>query len=94
MLALALGLKGVQPVMAARHHWRGGALGGMMSLGAYWIVIWAMTKAPIALVAALRETSILFAAMISVGFLGEPLSMSRGAAAALILAGVLLIKLA
>ena len=54
-------------------HWKSGLIGGVLSLAAYWIVIWAMTVAPIALVAALRETSVLFAAAIAVVFLKEPL---------------------
>ena len=43
-----------------------GLLGGAPSLGAYGIVLWAMTRAPVAAVAALRETSVLFAALIGV----------------------------
>ena len=44
--------------------WGRGALAAMASLGAYAVVVWAMTEAPIALVGALRETSILFAMLI------------------------------
>ena len=44
--------------------WRRGLVGGAASLGAYGIVLWAMTRAPVAAVAALRETSVLFAALI------------------------------
>ena len=65
-----------------------GMLGGAMSLGAYWIAIWAMTVAPIALVAALRETSVLWATLIAVVFLKEPFIAARAVAAALIVAGV------
>ena len=36
-----------------------------MSLGSYWIAIWAMTVAPIGLVAAVRESSVLFGAAIA-----------------------------
>lgn len=64
----------------------------LMSLGAYWLVIWAMTKAPIGAVAALRETSILFALAISVLFLRERASAWRIGSAALILAGVVLMR--
>jgi drug/metabolite transporter (DMT)-like permease len=70
-----------------------GAVGGALSLGSYWIAIWAMTVAPIALVAALRETSVLFAAAIAVVFLKERLGPARAAAALLIVAGLLLIRL-
>jgi drug/metabolite transporter (DMT)-like permease len=70
-----------------------GMAGGTMSLASYWIAIWAMTVAPIALVAALRETSVLFAAAIAVVILKEPFGIMRGVAAALILTGLLLMRL-
>jgi len=69
-----------------------GAAGGAMSLGSYWIAIWAMTVAPIALVAALRESSVLFAALIAAAVLKEPLTPIRTGAAALILCGLVLIR--
>lgn len=64
-----------------------GMLAGALSLGSYWIALWAMTQAPIGAVAALRETSILFALLISMIFLKEPFTAWRGAAAVLIVAG-------
>jgi drug/metabolite transporter (DMT)-like permease len=70
-----------------------GLAGGAMSAGAYGIAIWAMTVAPIPLVAAVRETSVLFAAAIAVVILKEPLRMNRIVAAGLILAGLVLIRL-
>jgi drug/metabolite transporter (DMT)-like permease len=74
-------------------HWKAAFIGGTLSLAAYWIAIWAMTVAPIALVAALRETSVLFGAAIAVIFLKEPLRASRVVAACLIVAGLVLIRL-
>jgi drug/metabolite transporter (DMT)-like permease len=71
-----------------------GALGGALQVGSYGIAIWAMTVAPIALVAALRETSVLFGAILAVVFLKEPLLMPRIAAALLIVVGLVLIRLA
>lgn len=71
-----------------------GFAGGAMSLAAYWIVIWAMTVAPIALVAATRETSVLFGGLIAMVFLKEPLTPVRGLSALLILAGLVLMRLA
>jgi drug/metabolite transporter (DMT)-like permease len=59
----------------------------------YSIAIWAMTLAPIAMVAALRETSVLFGAVIAVVVLKEPLRTSRLIAAALIVVGLVLIRL-
>ena len=73
--------------------WRSGAIGGALSLLAYGIVIWAMTKAPIGLVAALRESSVLFAVLLSWGWLGEKLGRVRLLAALIILGGILLIRL-
>jgi drug/metabolite transporter (DMT)-like permease len=70
-----------------------GVAGGAMSAGAYGIAIWAMTVAPIPLVAAVRETSVLFAAGIAVFILQEPLRTNRIVAACLILAGLVLIRL-
>lgn len=70
-----------------------GLMAAVFSLGAYWLVIWAMTKAPIGAVAALRETSILFALAISVAFLKERASAWRLFSAAVILAGVALMRL-
>jgi drug/metabolite transporter (DMT)-like permease len=53
--------------------WRRGMLGGACSLAAYGIVLFAMTRAPVAAVAALRETSVLFAALIGAVWLKEGL---------------------
>jgi drug/metabolite transporter (DMT)-like permease len=74
-------------------HWRLGAGGGVMQVTSYGIAIWAMTVAPIALVGALRETSVLFGTILAVVFLKEPLLMPRVAAALLIVAGLVMIRL-
>lgn len=73
--------------------WKQGLIGGVLSLASYWIVIWAMTVAPIPLVAALRETSVLFGAVIAVVILKEPLSAPRAVAALMIVGGLVLIRL-
>ena len=67
--------------------------GGVLSFVSYWVALWAMTKAPIALVAALRETSVLFAAVLGVVLLKEPLIAARVIAALLVVAGLALIRL-
>jgi drug/metabolite transporter (DMT)-like permease len=74
-------------------HWRTVIAGAVLSTAAYAIAIWAMTVAPIALVAALRETSVLFAALLGVALLREPVLPARIAAALLVLAGVALLRL-
>ncbi|MFN3744461.1 MAG: EamA family transporter [Hyphomicrobiaceae bacterium] len=69
-------------------------LGAAMSIGSYGIALWAMTQAPIALVGAMRETSVLFAALIGILYLGEPLLRLRIIAGMLVLAGIVLLRLA
>ncbi|MDG9924627.1 MULTISPECIES: EamA family transporter [unclassified Pseudomonas] len=75
-------------------HWRGGLAGGAMSMLAYGLVIWATTQAPVAMVSALRETSVLFALLIGWLFLKESMPALRLIACCVIAAGVALMKLA
>jgi len=67
--------------------------GGAMSVGSYGVALWAMTQAPVAAVAALRETSILFATAIAFVFLRERIDLARLAAAALIACGAVAMRL-
>lgn len=69
-------------------------LGGAGTLGAYSLVLWAMTQAPIASVAALRETSIVFATGIGLLFLRERPGRLRVAAVLLVCAGAVALRLA
>jgi len=73
--------------------WRG-VVGGIGNLGSYAIALWAMTRAPVAMVAALRETSILFGLAIAAVYLGERLGPTRVVAAALIVLGAVTLRLA
>ena len=73
--------------------WKSGFIAGSLSLASYWVAIWAFTQAPIALVAALRETSVLFAILLGVLVLKERAGWPRWAAAGLIVCGVILIRL-
>ena len=73
--------------------WVSGLLAGVLSVLAYWIAVWAMTKAPIAMVTALRETSVLFAVCIGVVFLGEKFDRTKLLAALFIAAGVIAMRL-
>ena len=84
---------GSDALAAAMPYWRQGFAGGAMQVLSYGIAIWAMTVAPIAIVAALRETSVLFGAAIAVIVLKEPLRAARLVAAGLIVTGLLLIRL-
>jgi drug/metabolite transporter (DMT)-like permease len=69
-------------------------LGGVSTLGSYGIALWAMTLAPVAAIAALRETSILFATAIAAFFLRERVGRGRLLAVALIACGAAVMRLA
>src|SRR5262249_46658283 len=93
MLAYALLRRGAGIVHEMAGNWGTGFAGGALQLGSYGIAIWAMTVAPIALVGALRETSVLFGVAIAVIFLKEPLRRVRIGAAVLIVSGLALLRL-
>lgn len=95
-LTFALGMwawKGRAVVQAPLRVWCAASFGSVASFGAYATSVWAMTMAPIALVAALRETSILFAVLIGWLVFGERMTRNKAIAAALIVAGVVLTRL-
>jgi drug/metabolite transporter (DMT)-like permease len=73
--------------------WRRGMIAGAGSLAAYGIVLWAMTRAPVAAIAALRETSVLFAALIGTLWLKEGFSVARLVGAASVVLGIAALKL-
>jgi len=93
MLAYALMRGGLGVIVAMGRQWPIGVAGGALRLGSYGIAIWAMTVAPIAIVAALRETSVLFGAVIAVVLLKEQLRLPRIVAAMMIVGGLVLIRL-
>lgn len=93
ILAYALATRGAGGVKTALAGWRTGLPAGALSLGSYWIALWAFTKAPVAMVAALRETSVLFAMLIATVILKERAGAWRWAAAASICAGVAAMRL-
>lgn len=68
--------------------------GGAMTVGSYGVALWAMTQAPVAVVAALRETSILFATAIALLVLRERVCPLRLLGAALIACGAAAMRLA
>ena len=83
-----------RPALAyLRRSARTGLVGGACSLAAYGIVLWAMTRAPIAAVAALREVSVLFAALMGSLWLKEGFGWRRVAGAASVVAGIAALKL-
>jgi drug/metabolite transporter (DMT)-like permease len=93
MAIVAYWRRGQSILTEGRIYWKTGVIGGSLSVASYWIAIWAMTVAPIAIVSALRETSVLFAAVIAVVILKEPLRAPRVIAAVMIVFGMALIRL-
>ena len=86
-------LKRREMLSYASRFWLRGLIGGALSAGAYGVVLWAMTRAPVAAVAALRETSVIFAALIGAWLLKEGHIARRLAGAAIVAAGVIALKL-
>lgn len=72
--------------------WRLTFVGGAFAVGAYAVALWAMTQAPVALVAVLRETSVVFAAVLGALFLNERFTLRRGAATLAVLAGLAVLR--
>jgi drug/metabolite transporter (DMT)-like permease len=77
----------------AKKIWLPGLLAGALVLPSYGIALWAMTLAPIGLVASLRETSVMFAAFIGAYFFNEKFGPRRWIAVSLIVAGIVLLRL-
>ena len=91
---LRRGAAGRADILAyARRRWPLAALGGSASIGSYAIALWAMTRAPVASVAALRETSVLFAAILGTLVLKEKFGLQRAVGTGVIVAGVMALRL-
>ena len=79
-------------VRYARQRWPVAMLGGSASIGSYAIALWAMTRAPVASVAALRETSVLFAALLGTVLLKERFGLQRAIGTGVIVGGVMALR--
>lgn len=88
-----LALRGRSAFPPNPSYWIRGFFAALGSIGAYGIVVWAMTVAPIALVTALRESSILFAMVIGWLFFKDKMDRQKLLAGALIVAGMMLTRL-
>jgi drug/metabolite transporter (DMT)-like permease len=84
--------QGPATLVAVLRRWPVTLVGGATTLVAYAIVVWAMTQAPVALVSALRESSVAFAAVLGVLVFKERLGPGRVVAIVLVLAGILLMR--
>jgi uncharacterized membrane protein len=80
--------KGGAVLKVARQHLATGAIGGALQVSGYWIIVWALSIAPMAMVSGLRETSVLFAAVISTFVLKEGFGVWRFVSASLIALGL------
>lgn len=89
----AIALKGVAVIRASRKDWFLGMVAAAASFAAYAIAVWGMTVAPLALVAALRETSILFAVLLGWLLFGDRMDRGKVIAAVLIVTGIVLTRL-
>lgn len=90
--AVMLALRGRGALPADARVWLAGSLGAAASYGSYAVAVWAMTLAPIALVAALRETSILFAVIIGWIVFRERMTPAKTLSVAMIAGGVILTR--
>lgn len=90
--ALALAVRRGALPARLRGAWRAGLAGGVLSVAAYGLVLWAQTRSALALVAALRETSIIIGAVIGSLVFREPFGRSRTAATVLVVAGIVLLN--
>lgn len=93
MLAYVTHSRGLAAFPALLPAWKIGVAAGAMSLGSYWIAVWAFTQAPIALVAALRESSILVATLIATFVLHERVTGWRWISSCAIACGMVLMKI-
>jgi len=90
---IVLGVRRAAFVAHAVRYWKRGLAGGLLQAAAYGIALWAMTRAPVAAVAALRETSVVFAALIGAWILREGHLRRRLGGAAVVFAGVIALRL-
>ncbi len=92
LMAVALLLRWRTAGAVLKAQWRTGALGGALALGAYGTVIWALSLGAMAPIAALRETSVVMAAIIGTTLLGEPFGRRRVLAAVGVAGGVIILR--
>lgn len=92
--AFALTRRRPQYMAVLRSQWRTAGIGAVNRIGSYGLMLWAMTLAAIAPLAALRETSVIFGALIGYFVLKEPFGPRRAAATATVLAGIGVLQLA
>lgn len=90
-LAYAFATRGTAVLATWRQGWGKVLVSGLLGIGSFGVFMWALGRAPVGGVSALRETSVLFAAILGTVALGEPATWWRHAAAILVTAGVMAI---
>jgi len=93
LLTLVLSTRPRDFASQLRARWRPGFVGGVCTTASYGLALWAMTVAPIALIAALRETSVIFGTVFASVFLKERFGLVRFLAASAVTLGAIAIKL-
>jgi drug/metabolite transporter (DMT)-like permease len=93
LVAFVFWRRGTAFLRVEKRYLYAGVAGGLVSLTAYGLVLWAQTRGALAAIAALRETSIIFGALIGTLFFGERFGPKRALAAAVVVAGIVLITL-
>lgn len=91
--AVVLAQRGRGLPVYLRRRWARASLGGGCSVVSYAVALWAMTLAPVALVAVLRETSVIFGAVIGAVFLREKLTRRRLVATGAVMAGLVALRI-
>ena len=94
ILVLAIHRRRADALVFMRHHWRPALGGGVLAFSAYSLAIWALSLGAMVHVSALRETSVVIAALIGTHLLGEPHGARRLLSAAIVAGGVILLHLA
>jgi len=88
VLLFSLNRRGTEFVSYGMRQWKHGTLTGVLSIGGYTAALWAMTQIPISSVAVLRETSIIFAALIGGYVLKEKFASGRLLASSIVVIGI------
>jgi drug/metabolite transporter (DMT)-like permease len=93
LFAQMIAVRGMAFIGDMRKYWYFALGAGGLALASYAIALWAVTLAPIGLVAALRETSVVFAAILGTLLFGESFGTKRWLALGAIVTGIILLRL-
>jgi uncharacterized membrane protein len=93
LLTITLFMRKGAVLSSLQQNWKFAVPGGILSISAYGIVVWAMQNSPIALVSALRESSVVIAALMSIWILKEETTVKHLIAVAMVAAGVILTRI-